>query len=550
MQSRFAVFAFASVLAFGQTPPDPSAQPAIVSEKPAGIEGTVQNATTGEPLPHVHVVLRGAADRTQRQYGAMTSPDGKFSVTSVVPGSYSVSADRVGFVMTPGPSSRTQIRLQAEQKKSDMTIKMLPTGQITGTVTDADGQPMEFVSVNAQGVGSGYGSTDEKGQYRIGGLAPGRYRVRAQSAMGTQAPQETRSDGTEDVHYAGTYYPGVIAAKEASRVEVRSAGDSSGVNIQLKRVPWVKVTGKVLGKVRASDQASVIIQSSAPYAGNQAFPIKPDGTFVLWRLEPGKYRISAGENAPGGEYIRSAPVEIEVAGSDIENIVLRVVPNFELAGQLQYENDQAREMPAVPQRPGQAQDNSPPRNAPKPRRTLILRDAYTGNGQVSTASVSEDDTFTFKRVQPGRYRVTLTWDSAYVKSAQLGPDTVDKGVIDLSGGSAGTLALRLAAATGSISGTVRDDSGTVQGTRVALVSDEPDSPPFTTRYSIAKADGSYSFPNLPPGDYKIVAVSEADTDLAMQSSGLDEYEEFMDKIHVQADEKISKDLRRRNPNAR
>lgn len=87
----------------------------------------------------------------------------------------------------------------------------------------------------------------------------------------------------------------------------------------------------------------------------------------------------------------------------------------------------------------------------------------------------------------------------------------------------------------------------MQGTRVALVSDEPDSPPFTTRYSIAQPDGSCSFPNLPPGDYKIVAVSEAGTDLAMQSSGLDKYEEFMDKIHLQTDEKISKGEETRTP---
>src|SRR5882672_7188721 len=140
-----------STLLAGQTPPETSPQPPASTDKTASIEGVVHNASTGEPIPHVHVILRGIANGTQRQYGAMTAQDGKFSITSLVPGSYSVAAERAGFVVPTGAAGRNQVRLQADEKKTDFDLKMTPTGQITGRVTDAAGEPVEGASVTAVG---------------------------------------------------------------------------------------------------------------------------------------------------------------------------------------------------------------------------------------------------------------------------------------------------------------------------------------------------------------------------------------------------------------
>ena len=452
--------------------------------------------------------------------------------------------------MPPGPASRNQVRLQPDEKKSDFRLKMIPTGEITGVVTDSSGEPVEGANVTAEGgAGQSGGTTDEKGQFRIGGLGPGKYRVRAGRAN-LQLPPEIRTDGTIDLHYADTYYPGVLTSKEAARVEVRPDGNSSGVDIQLKPVPWVRVSGKVVGKNRSSGQMFVTV-SKGSQIGGQGTIVKPDGTFVLWRLGPGKYRLSAAWSAPGGEYLQSASTAIDVAGSNIDNIELRLMPPFELTGQLQYENEQAKEMPAPPTRPGLPPGAPQNTNAPRPRRTILLLDAGNGMQQVNGAQVSDDDTFHIDRVTPGRYLVRLSWNTAYVKSMQLGP-TVLNGAADLSNGTGGAaLTLMLAAASGSVSGTVKDDAGNVQGTRVALtLEDEEARAGFATRSSIAKADGAYSFPNLPPGRYKVVAVSENDTDLAMQRSGLDEYEDQMETVEIQSDEKIALDLRRRTPGNR
>jgi len=75
------------------------------------------------------------------------------------------------------------------QSIKDARLEMAPTGTITGQVLDADGQPMGHVSVMAleplMQNGRRYlaimeaGHTDERGEYRLFWLSPGRYYVAA-----------------------------------------------------------------------------------------------------------------------------------------------------------------------------------------------------------------------------------------------------------------------------------------------------------------------------------------------------------------------------------
>ena len=150
-------------------------------DKPAGVEGTVTNALTGEPLVRAHVTLRGIAGGEARNLGALTNAEGKFSIASLPAGSYTVTTDHVGFtaVIEHGRTG-VQVELRAGDKKDDVKLKLMPTGAITGRVVDADGEPAEGITVSAERGSMGMrasANTDEKGQFRIGGLAPGKYRV-------------------------------------------------------------------------------------------------------------------------------------------------------------------------------------------------------------------------------------------------------------------------------------------------------------------------------------------------------------------------------------
>jgi protocatechuate 3,4-dioxygenase beta subunit len=498
MQNRsrlfFSMSAF-SLCAFGQT---------------AAVEGVVTNGRTGVPLPRANVTLCDLDPKSTTQYGALTTADGKFSVIGMKPGSYAVTAARVGFVMPRGSFSRVKVTVTADDKLSDVRVRLTPVGAIMGRVVDADGTPVERAEVIAEGAGMRHdSSTDDQGQFRIGGLAPGRYRVKASHDAimyrSFMERSEIRTDGTTEVHTATTYYPGVLRADQARRVEVRPDGESPGIDIQLLRVPFVRVSGKARGMPREPRMAFVTV----PLGGNgQGIPLEPDGSFEIWGLDPGKYRLGA--SWEGGV----ATAEVEVASTNIENVELRVVPPSDIAGRLESETPESAQ--------------------PVPGRKVILSEF--------PAPVGEDGTFNLEKVPAGKYVVSLSWESQYVKSMRLGSQTIDGRLLDLSNSSGGAeLTLRLSAATGSVSGTVLDDQGKAVEARVALILDS-ENPGFATRYAKAKPDGSYAFQNLPPGRYKLVAVPEDDADLILQEPGLAEYEDAMDKVEVGEGEKISRDL--------
>jgi hypothetical protein len=501
-RSRLLLLAAFHLRAFGQT---------------AAVEGVVTNGITGVPLPRANVTLHDLDLKSTTQYGALTTADGKFSAIGMKPGSYAVTAARVGFVMPRASLSRVKVTLKADEKVSDVRVKLTPVGAITGRVTDADGTPVERAEVIAEGVGKTIqSSTDEKGQFRVGSLPPGRYRVRASREgmmyHSLMRHPEIRTDGTTEVHAATTYYPGVLAAKQAGRVEVRPDGESPGIDIQLLSVPFVRVSGKARGKPREAEMAFVSVRFGW---NGQGIPLEPDGSFEIWGLDPGKYTLSAGWGGPGGvESGRTATVEVEVAGSNIENLELRAIPPSDIAGRLESETQESAQ--------------------PVPGRKVIV-------GEFP-APVGEDGTFNLEKIPAGKYVVSLSWGSQYVKSMRLGSQTLDGRLLDLSNNSAGAeLTLRLSAATGSVSGTVLDDQGKPVESRVALILDG-ENPGFATRYAKAKQDGAYSFQNLPPGNYKLVAVPENDADLILEESALAEYADAMVTAEVGDGEKISLDL--------
>jgi hypothetical protein len=60
--------------------------------------------------------------------------------------------------------------------------------------------------------------------YIIGGLTPGKYRVKAQSdGRDFMTKPEIMADGSLQLHDASSYYPGVLDARQAQRVEVKPA---------------------------------------------------------------------------------------------------------------------------------------------------------------------------------------------------------------------------------------------------------------------------------------------------------------------------------------
>ncbi len=494
--------------------------------KPASVQGTVTNSVTGAPIARVHVTLQGTNDRDNGQpvrYGTTSGADGKFSLTGIPPGSYAAMGDRVGFVASrSSPREHTLIVLKPEDVKTGIEIRLTPTGVITGRITNSDGDPVEGAQVSAESRGgAGSGVTDENGQFRIGGLAPGKYALRAEQGDMFGGHPEIRTDGTTEVHNATTYYPGVLTQNEAGKVGVLAGNETNGINIQLVRVPFVRVSGKVIGLPDNVQQAAIMVSQGDFGNGTQ---LRHDGSFETWRLNPGKYTISAAWIAPNGDSVRTGGAEIEVAGSNIDNIELRVIPDSDIPGRLEFEDDDARQMS-------------------HPRSTVSLF-AIEADNDGPSVPIDDSGAFGLKKVPAGKYLVKISWGTAYVKSMRLGTTLIDDNVLDLKNGSAGSvLSLLVSAATGSVSGVVQTDNARPEGAMVVITTAGAQAA-FEPRLAQIAADGTYTIAGLPPGKYKLVAAAEVQ---GMQGNEVFGYENQMESVELGPKDKITKDLKLRTP---
>jgi hypothetical protein len=495
------------------------------SDKPASVEGTVIDSVSRAPVPRAQVTLRGEYNGRPVQYGATSAADGTFSISDIPAGIYSAMGQRVGFVNPPDPRTRTRVTLKPGDRETGVEIELTPTGSITGRVTDSDGDPVEGAAVSAAGIrGGGDGITDEKGQFRIGGLAPGKYSVSADRNETFGPRPEIRTDGTVELHQATTYYPSALTQADAGKVVVRAAAESSGIDIRLVRVPFVRVSGRVVGMPSGAEQTSLMVSQRNGEIGRS---LASDGSFELWRLNPGKYTLSADWRAPNGEEVHTAGVQIEVAESNLDGIELRVIPDSNIAGRVDFEDDRARQMFA--------------KTRPGPDVTLIAVGDY--DNSASTSPIGADGTFHLDKVPAGKYRVRVEAGTAYIKSMWLGGAAIEGTLLDLSRGSEGAdLSLLLSAATSSVSGVVQDEGLKGLVVVMTIADEETGADPLDATVG---ADGRYEFDNVPPGNYKLVAVPE--NEAAVQGSNVLGYEDLMEAVRVGEQENVTKDLRRQVP---
>jgi protocatechuate 3,4-dioxygenase beta subunit len=429
------------------------------------------------------------------------------------------TAERVGFTFTADRSGRVgvQLAVRSGDKKDDIKLKLTPSGAISGRVTDADGEPMEGIFVSVMGGPSGMGQnaiTDDKGQFRIGGLAPARYRVKA-APMNVPLPPEIRTDGTVEAHYIQTYYPNSPAEKSGGRVDVPAGAEVGGIGIQLLRSPVVGVSGLVADVPGGAEHMTIEIMQERSQR-NMGI-VKPDGTFQIWRLDPGKYTIAA-SGTVNGRNMRTAPVEIEVAESNIEHIELRFVAPSDIEGQVEFEGEPAPQAQPAPQA------------RPAPRHLSFVD--VSGGRASQTAELAADGSFRVEGMAPNRYRVTASWGPAFVKSMRLGTTVIEGNVLDLLHGSGGApLSVLVSSATGEISGIVRDDKGPAAG-KVSLWAVDGELYRFPM-INFAGSDGAYRLSGLAPGKYKLAATGDNDP----------EDDDTTEVIEVQAGDKLTRDLK-------
>ena len=97
--------------------------PSVFAGETGKIAGRVTDATTGEPLPGVNIIIVGTTQ------GAVSDVDGYYSIIKVDPGTYSVQASLVGFARFTVQNVRVQIDRTTEVDFA-MTEETIEAGEV------------------------------------------------------------------------------------------------------------------------------------------------------------------------------------------------------------------------------------------------------------------------------------------------------------------------------------------------------------------------------------------------------------------------------------
>src|SRR5262245_4601026 len=243
--------------------------------QPASIEGTVLGIGTTQPIARAVVQAVGAGSEP---YTVETSADGSFRFTNLPRGQYEIRASRTGYMDGVfggrGPNSRgVSLSVDAGQVVRDVRITMVPLAAMSGRVFDDRGEPLANVNVQALKYADQTGQTtlkvmksgltNDRGEYRLFWLPPGKYYVRAIASTSkvysmlqvvlaeTPTGPATiegimRGSSKPSEAYAPVYYPGTPDTQSANPIQLRPGADLGGLDFGLLRVQPRKVRGTVI----------------------------------------------------------------------------------------------------------------------------------------------------------------------------------------------------------------------------------------------------------------------------------------------------------------
>ena len=517
---------------FAQT----SGSPPVPKKEECSIAGMVVKLADSEPLRRARVILHSADDRT-RNISTLTDAAGHFQLKGIEPGRYELNVNRVGFVTQiygqkkPGDPGAV-LTLRSGQAMKDLLFRLIPSAVISGKILDEDGEPLPeiFVSALRQSYLAGKPNlstetnvqTDDRGEYRLFGLSPGRYFV---SAVFPQWGRFSHGDEPEEAQpnqqgYAKMYYPGTPDASKATAIPIKEGEEIPSIEIFMRQVAVFRIRGHVYNQIthKAGAQTEVFLmpkKRTREWGGEQRSLIqKQDGSFELADVLPGSYVLTAMWVDEGKPHIARLP--IDVGNADLDGVAIAITPGTDINGRVIWEGT-----PSLEQDELSIMAESP--------------DSMFNFG--ADARLTAANTFVLKGVGDGTY-VARMWGygkDCYIKDVQYAGSGALEDGFAVKGSAAGVLEITLSSRAARVQGTVADSDGLrAVGVRVVLVP-EPSRRTQSTLFKEQTTDqyGHFEVRGIAPGDYKLFSWEEAESGAWEDPEFLKPFEAKGEKIMLQ-----------------
>jgi hypothetical protein len=507
---KLAPWILLAVLAASQQQTAPPRDAAGQPQAPATatVRGRITAAATERPLHRVRVTLNGGVPNAP---SAVTDTRGEFEITDVPAGSYRLTATRAGYLTIqygqrrPREAGRT-IEVEAGAVFEGLAMALPRGAVLAGRVTDELGEAAPAVTVEAleyryiRGhrvlVPARITRTNDAGDYRLSGLEPGTFRLRARSR------EVWESDDGKTAHsYAVTYFPGVTVVERPQTIDLNVGQEVGGLDFQLVPAHAARITGVVedaTGQPLADQQVHLseltrTIGGRILSSGQGASPVKTDarGAFEFSRLPSGEYIVSSG----GPDERASATIIIDEG--DVEHVVLSPTAQARVSGTVTTHEDQP-----------------PPFLASRIRLLAVSADprkVLPGWGEGSGDTVRADWSFNLVNLDgPYLFRLMNLPDGWMVKAVRTGGrDITDTPLSIVRGATVSAVEIVLSRTGASVSGDVVTAAGApVPDSTVIAFAEQPALWTPGSRFIRATRpdnEGRFSLAGLPPGGYRLIA---------------------------------------------
>lgn len=499
------------------------------------VSGRVVDSVTGRPIGGVDLALSpsGAGSRLT----TTSQAQGQFVFEHVKLGRYTLQGIKTGYariahgatgVGNPGRA----ILVASDRGVSGVEFKLTPLAAIAGKVTNRRGDAVPGATI-ACGFVDLYGApptmeplrifTDERGEFRITDMPPGRYYVQA----------------LPDSRWLPAFYPSVGEFSQAQPITLAPGQEAGGIHITVRDPRVFHVRGKVEGAVLnvkpseidllllpKGDGRKVLLGRSYVQALSRRVggsgAIQPDGTFDLSEVEPGWYDLVAVTNSQRGSESLGR-TDVVVTDRDVEGARLQIGSFVSLSFRLQPD--------------------------PEGKEASCFLMAYPVDGDATVQSISgttgPDGSFAYDRAVAGRYVLTARCkpEGWVVRSARLerGAEVQDVAAEGFSlRGSEGpaVVTLSLTRDSGTVIATVMEDRIPVPGQWVTLLPDPP--APGRVLHELSgwtNDDGHAVLKNVVPGDYRLYVWREpSPAATATNPDFLQRFEPQSTKVTVRAGE--------------
>ena len=512
---------------------------ALKPEELCGLAGQVLNAATGEPLRKANLTLRRTEGRFDPGGSTSTDASGHFAMKGLEPGKYRLSVERNGFVrqewgaLRPGRSGAT-LTLDKGQHLRNIAFRLIPHAVIAGRVVDEEGEPLAgvlvrtmrfaFVQGRRQLMPGGSGAaTNDLGEFRIFGLPPGKYYLSAEyrsTYMMMGAVDRSANDSQPEESYAAVYYPGTTDPAAAVQTDVPAGAVLRGLDLTLRKVPTVRVRGRVMNNVGAELRRSSLMLvprgsgAFGPMSRNMAPLRDPRGTFEFRGVTPGSYLLMLDVYEENRRYTARTPVE--VGSANVEGVVLVLSPGTELQGRLRVDGDAEADLGEV--------------------NVQLRTREFSPMGGFYTDRIQKDGSFTIRGVVPdtyvlGVYGLTGTW---FLKSVRFGDEELRDASLRITEGASGTLEVIISPAGGQVEGLVV--TAKQEAARAATVVLLPDSSRRnqTHLFKTVTTDqnGRFTLTGIAPGDYSLLAFEDLEPGAWQDADYLKQFERSAESLSI------------------